>query len=92
MAEITFAFGTSHGPSLSLPPERWVRSKTGDLVEIKEFEFRGRVYSYDELLKLRRNEYMIEQNTLAGRQALFARCQPRWTKSRGDYRPRDRTY
>ena len=75
MAEIVLGIGTSHGPGLTLPAERWSRSRTGDLVDIKRIDYRGEVYSYGELLQLRGNDYLTEQNTLDARRSAFARSQ-----------------
>ena len=75
MAEIVLGIGTSHGPGLTLPAERWGRSKTGDLVDIKRIDYRGEVYAYDELLKLRSSDYLTEQNTLEARRSAFNRAQ-----------------
>jgi hypothetical protein len=75
MAEIVLGIGTSHSPGMTLPADRWGRSRTGDLVDIKRIDFRGNVYSYEELLALRGCDYLVEQNTLSARRAAFARVQ-----------------
>ena len=75
MARIVLGIGTSHSPGMTLPAERWGRSRTGDLVDIKRIDYRGEVYSYDELLQLRRSDYLVKQNTLATRKSAFARVQ-----------------
>lgn len=63
MAEISFAFGTSHGPLLSLPPEQWTRSRTADMLEIPIVEFKGVPYDYDSLLALRQSPELTAEAT-----------------------------
>ena len=75
MAEIVLGIGTSHSPGMTLPAERWERSRTGDLVDIQQIDYRGQVYSYADLLALRESDYLTEQNTLQQRQFTFARVQ-----------------
>ena len=75
MAEIVLGIGTSHSPGMTLPAERWERSRTGDLVDIQQIDYRGQVYSYADLLALRESDYLTEQNTLQQRQFAFARVQ-----------------
>jgi len=63
MAEIVLGIGTSHGPLLSTPPEKWDLRAQADRVN-KQHHFRGRSYDYESLLKERApgfaNEMTIE--------------------------------
>ena len=55
MARIVCGFGSSHGPLLSTPPERWdLRAK--DDRENPCHPFRGADYSFPELVELRKDE------------------------------------
>ena len=62
MAKIVLGIGTSHGPMLSTPWTKW-----GDRVEadknLDEHDFRGKKFSYKELVELRKNENLGEQIT-----------------------------
>lgn len=74
MAQISMGIGTSHGPLLSLKPEDWdVRTKADKLHP--GHPYRGKNYTFNELLTLRRDDYLIKQNRLEARQAAFDRCQ-----------------
>lgn len=55
MARIVYGFGTSHGPLLSTPPERW-DLRAADDRKNPEHPFRGGVYTFPELLEIRRGE------------------------------------
>lgn len=55
MAKIVYGFGTSHGPLLSTPPERW-DLRAADDRRNPEHPFRGRAYTFPELVELRRDE------------------------------------
>lgn len=73
MAEIVLAIGTSHGPMLSTPPEKWdlrVRADRADPAH----PFRGRTYTFDELVALRASESLAAQNTLDERGVRAERC------------------
>jgi OH-DDVA oxygenase len=74
LANITFGVGTSHGPLLMLAPENWDIRTASDKV-FPGHPFQGQVYKYDELLALRRNNYLADMNALATRQAHYDRCQ-----------------
>ena len=55
MAKIVFGMGSSHGPLLSTPPERWdLRAK--DDRKNPSHPFRGRVYDFPELVEVRTGE------------------------------------
>ncbi len=74
MAEITLGIGTSHGPLLMLEPEQWDRRTDADKV-FPGHPYQGGTYKYDELLALRKSNYLVDMNALENRQAHFARCQ-----------------
>ena len=74
MAEITFGFGTAHGPLLSTPPDKWDLRAKADRMN-PAHPFRGGTYTYDELLALRKDENLAEQNTLEVRTEYHSRCQ-----------------
>ena len=52
MAEIVLGIGTSHGPLLSTPPEKWDLRAQADRLN-KQHYFRGKSYDYESLLKER---------------------------------------
>ncbi len=73
MAELVLAIGTSHGPMLSTPPDKWdlrVRADRADPAH----PFRGNTYSFDELVALRAGENLAERNTPDERRARADRC------------------
>jgi len=53
VAHIVFGLGTSHGPMLSIPPEIWPERVKADRANPQHF-YKGRTYTFDELLALRR--------------------------------------
>lgn len=54
MAKIVLGLGTSHGPMLSTPPEQWDLRVPFDVAN--RHPFRDGVYSFDELVALRKDE------------------------------------
>ncbi|MCW2695229.1 MAG: hypothetical protein JWR62_314 [Modestobacter sp.] len=52
MADVVIGAGASHGPQLSIPPERWSVRAAADLHNDK-LSFRGSDYTYQELLRER---------------------------------------
>ena len=73
MAEIVLGIGTSHGPLLSTPPEKWDLRAQADRVN-KQHHFRGRSYDYESLLKERAPGFANEM-TIEARRDRHARCQ-----------------
>ena len=74
MAEISFGFGTAHGPLLSTPPDKWdLRAKADQMNPAHPF--RGGTYTFDELLELRKSDNITEQNALEVRTEYHSRCQ-----------------
>lgn len=60
MANIVYGFGCSHGPLLSTPPERW-DLRAADDRKNPEHPFRGKVYTFPELVEARRGERDFEK-------------------------------
>ncbi len=73
MATIVGAFGTSHGPLLTLPPDQWHLREQVD--RTRQHAFRGQTYSFDQLVALRASEGLGPQNRPETRAAYHARCQ-----------------
>ena len=76
MANIVFGFGSSHGPLLSTPPERWDLRAADDRKNL-EHPFRGRIYNFSQLVEARRGEKDFEkESSFEVRQERFDRnCQ-----------------
>jgi AcrR family transcriptional regulator len=74
MARIRFGLATSHGPMLSIPPEYWVDRVSADRENPRHF-FKGKPYSFDEMVELRRGEQLADQITPETAQARHERCQ-----------------
>ena len=55
MAKIVYGFGTSHGPLLATPPEKW-DLRAGDDRKNPKHPFRGGVYTFPELVEVRDGE------------------------------------
>src|SRR6185503_2853953 len=60
MARIVYGFGSSHGPLLSTPPEQW-DLRAADDRRNPHHPFRGKTYSFAELLEVRRGEKDFEK-------------------------------
>ena len=73
MAEIVLGIGTSHGPLLSTPPEKWDLRAQADRVNRQHY-FRGEPYDYESLLKERAPGFANEI-TIEARRERHARCQ-----------------
>src|SRR5262249_19084131 len=65
--------GTSHGPMLSTPPEQWDARVPADR-QNNAHSFRGKTYSFDELVALRAGENLKAQITLERWRARHAAC------------------
>lgn len=72
MAGIVLGIGTSHGPMLSTPWEKWGGRVAFDKTAIHDF--RGRKHSFDELVALRSDENLGEEITPDKWQARHAAC------------------
>jgi OH-DDVA oxygenase len=73
MAEITLGVWTTHGPQLSTTPEEWMLRVPGD--KGRQHWFDRRLYSFDELIELRREEGLGELASLGARERHYAACQ-----------------
>jgi len=74
MAQIFFGFGSSHGPLLSSSPEHWDFRTAADRVN-PAHPYRGKTYTFDELLQLRQDENLAALNRIEVRRERHARCQ-----------------
>src|SRR5437660_1363373 len=72
MAEIVLGIGSSHGPLLSTPPEKWDLRAKADR-ENKQHWYRGKTYDYESLLRERAPGFAAEV-TVETRRERFARC------------------
>ncbi len=74
MAKIVFGLATSHGPMLSIPPEYWADRVTADRENPRHF-FKGKTYTFDEMVLLQRDRHLEDQITPGVCQERHARCQ-----------------
>ncbi len=74
MANIVFGLGSSHGPLLSTPPDKWTGRVEADK-KAPGHPFRGGTYKFDELVEVRAKENLAEQCTLEMRTKRHAACQ-----------------
>jgi len=74
VARITFGLGTSHGPMLSIPAEYWADRVSADRENPRHF-FKGKTYTFDQLVDLQRPERLGEQITADVCGERHARCQ-----------------
>jgi OH-DDVA oxygenase/3-O-methylgallate 3,4-dioxygenase len=73
MAEIVLGIWTTHGPQLSTTPEQWMLRVPADLK--RRHWFKGALYSFDELVQMRRNENLAERSALEARTRHYETCQ-----------------
>lgn len=73
MAKITLAMWSTHGPILNTTPDEWLLRVPFDK-KIRHW-FKGRQYSYEELLELRGDENLAAAISLDERTRRHARCQ-----------------
>src|SRR4029078_2683945 len=62
MAKIVLGFGSSHGPLLAPPPERG-DMRAADDRKNPEHPFRGKIYTFPELLEVRKGEKDFEKES-----------------------------
>jgi hypothetical protein len=74
MAQIFFGFGSSHGPLLSSSPEHWDFRTAADKAN-PAHPYRGKTYSFDQLLALRKGDNLAALNRIEVRRERHARCQ-----------------
>lgn len=72
MAKIVLGMGTSHGPMLSTPPEEWGQRAIFDRGILHHFK--GRTWSFDELVETRRDGQFEREITLDKWRARHAAC------------------
>jgi len=73
MAKIVLGMGSSHGPMLSAPPEQWDARVPADRMN-KEHYYKGRTWTFDELVKERANEDLGKQITMDVWRERHGRC------------------
>src|SRR5580704_3268624 len=74
MAQIFFGFGSSHGPLLSSSPEHWDFRTAADKAN-PAHPYRGKTYTFDQLLALRKDDNLAALNRIEVRRERHARCQ-----------------
>ncbi len=74
VAYITLGIGTSHGLMLSIAPEIWLERVKADRANPQHF-YKGRTYTFDELVALRKPEGLAEQITSEVCRQRHLRCQ-----------------
>ncbi len=72
MAKIVLGMGTSHGPMLSTPPEEWGQRAIFD--RGITHHFKGRTWSFDELVAARKDRHFEREITLERWRARHAAC------------------
>jgi hypothetical protein len=76
MADIIYGMGVSHSPHLSTPPEQWDRRAVADKRN-PAHPFRGGIYTFDELVELRKDENLGARCNLDVYRELDAKNQAR---------------
>ncbi len=66
---------TSHGPMLSTPPDQWWQRAEADRTGRTDLWFKGKQYSYAELVEVRADEHLEKQITPEKMQKRHAACQ-----------------
>jgi len=74
MAKIVLGIGTSHSPALQLPPDEWRRRADADRHNPQHW-YRGRTYTFDELLAERGPGRFEQEITDEKKQERFEACQ-----------------
>lgn len=73
MAEVVLGLATSHGPMLTIPPERWSERVKFDRA-LPALAYQGRDYRFDELVALRAGEKLAEQSCVDVARARAEAC------------------
>ena len=73
MAEIVLGIWTTHGPQLSTTPEEWMHRVPSD--RARNHWYKGKSYSFDDLVELRRGENLVERSGIEARTESHAACQ-----------------
>ena len=74
MAEIVLGLWTTHGPTLSTTPEQWSLRLPADKAR-QDHPFRGGLYDFDTLVRLRRDEGLAVQCAMPERTRRAQACQ-----------------
>src|SRR5580704_9154215 len=74
VARIHLGLGSSHGPMLSIAPEFWPDRVLADRANPRHF-FQGKIYTFDQMAALRREERLGDQASAEVRAERYARCQ-----------------
>ncbi len=74
VARIVLGLGSSHGPMLSIAPEFWPDRVLADRANPRHY-FQGKIYTFDEMAELRREERLSVQASAEVREQRYARCQ-----------------
>src|SRR3970282_1144585 len=61
MARIVLGMAHSHGPLLSTPPDQWWQRGLADRNGHFELFFRGDLYGFDDLVRIRSDEHVKKQ-------------------------------
>jgi len=72
MAKIVGVITTAHGPQLHTTPDQWLLRLPAD--KGRKHPFRGKVYTFDELVELRKDEGLAEKSSMAAMQRNWQLC------------------
>src|SRR5215831_15885889 len=72
MAKIVLAMATTHGPQLHTTVEQWQLRVKAD--EARKHPFRGGVYSFGELVAMRRVEELDRKSSMDAQRGYHSRC------------------
>ena len=72
MAEIVLAMATTHGPQLHTTVEQWQLRVKAD--QARKHPFRNGIYSFDELVAMRREEGLEAKSSMDAQKSYHARC------------------
>ncbi len=72
MAKIVLGMWTTHGPTLGTTAEQWPNRVAAD--KKRKHPFRGKEYTFDELVEMRKGEGLAEKCSLEQRKKHKARC------------------
>jgi hypothetical protein len=74
MAQIILGIGSSHAPQLAIPPEQWRAHGNRSRTQAEHW-FRGKTYSFPELVEARAGEHLERECTDEKFRARFETCQ-----------------
>lgn len=61
MAQIVLGMASAHGPLLSTPPDQWWQRAEADRKGIFDLFYKGKLYTFEELVKARADEHIVEK-------------------------------